>query len=167
MTGVTYLFRVKFLTSPELQWNLRRAAISEACCFTGERCISKGVIKCLSDREAVVRRTEETPMPRGEVLRSTVASQSRQEVSSSAKSEARYTLSASSVTLTDRVPQASYCGFILSLHIVNVVRAVQVHAGDGVGTGKDYTLFALKEGVVVFQKNKYIKKVWSLLLFLY
>ena len=34
------------------------------------------------------------------------------------------------------------------------------HAGDGVGTGKDYTLFALRDGVVKFEKysrNKVVK----------
>jgi Ribosomal L27 protein len=35
----------------------------------------------------------------------------------------------------------------------------QFHAGKGVGVGKDYTLFALQEGIVVFQKSKYQKKV--------
>ena len=28
------------------------------------------------------------------------------------------------------------------------------HAGDNVGQGKDYTLFALKDGVVEFNKNQ-------------
>ncbi len=34
------------------------------------------------------------------------------------------------------------------------------HAGEGVGTGKDYTLFALRDGVVKFEKytrNKVVK----------
>ena len=34
------------------------------------------------------------------------------------------------------------------------------HAGEGVGTGKDYTLFALRDGVVKFEKytrNKVVR----------
>lgn len=34
------------------------------------------------------------------------------------------------------------------------------HAGEGVGTGRDYTLFALRDGVVKFEKyvrNKVVK----------
>lgn len=38
---------------------------------------------------------------------------------------------------------------------------LQVHPGSGVGKGKDFTLYALQAGIVVFQKNKYIKKVRS------
>lgn len=36
---------------------------------------------------------------------------------------------------------------------------LQVHAGDNVSEGKDHTLFALKPGIVVFHKNKYVRKV--------
>jgi len=34
-----------------------------------------------------------------------------------------------------------------------------VHPGPGVSLGKDYTLFALQAGIVVYKKNKYEKKV--------
>lgn len=33
------------------------------------------------------------------------------------------------------------------------------HAGQGVGCGKDFTLFALTEGIVVFKKTKYRKMI--------
>lgn len=33
-------------------------------------------------------------------------------------------------------------------------RGTQHHPGDNVGMGKDHTLFALKDGVVVFKKGK-------------
>jgi len=33
------------------------------------------------------------------------------------------------------------------------------HAGEGVGTGKDYTLFALRDGVVKFEKYSRHKAV--------
>ena len=36
---------------------------------------------------------------------------------------------------------------------------MQWHAGDGVGMGKDFTLFAKQPGVVVYQESKYIRKV--------
>ena len=36
---------------------------------------------------------------------------------------------------------------------------MQFHAGENVKEGKDHTLFALTPGIVVFQKNKYVKKV--------
>jgi len=35
----------------------------------------------------------------------------------------------------------------------------QFHPGDSVGCGKDHTLFALKSEIVVYKRNKYIKKV--------
>ena len=35
----------------------------------------------------------------------------------------------------------------------------QFHPGDFVGCGKDHTLYALKDGIVMFKKTKYIKKV--------
>ncbi len=34
-----------------------------------------------------------------------------------------------------------------------------MHAGEGVGTGKDFTLFALQEGIVVFKANSRRKTV--------
>jgi len=36
---------------------------------------------------------------------------------------------------------------------------LQVHAGKNVGLGKDYTLFALIDGVVKFEKNSRIHRV--------
>jgi len=36
---------------------------------------------------------------------------------------------------------------------------MQWHPGDGVGMGKDYTLFAKQPGIVVYQESKYIRKV--------
>lgn len=36
---------------------------------------------------------------------------------------------------------------------------LQFHPGDFVGCGKDHTLYALKDGIVIFKKTKYIKKV--------
>jgi large subunit ribosomal protein L27 len=33
-------------------------------------------------------------------------------------------------------------------------RGTKVHAGEGVGVGRDHTLFALKDGVVKFHFNK-------------
>jgi len=39
-------------------------------------------------------------------------------------------------------------------------RGTRVHAGDNVGIGKDYTLFALVDGVVKFQRmGRYKKQV--------
>ena len=35
---------------------------------------------------------------------------------------------------------------------------LQVHAGPGVGTGKDFTLFALRDGEVLFKPGKNGKK---------
>ena len=35
----------------------------------------------------------------------------------------------------------------------------QFHPGDFVGCGKDHTLYALKDGIVMFKKTKYMKKV--------
>ena len=42
---------------------------------------------------------------------------------------------------------------------LTVPPTVQWHAGDNVGMGKDYTLFAKQPGVVVYQESKYIRKV--------
>lgn len=36
---------------------------------------------------------------------------------------------------------------------------LQFHPGDFVGCGKDHTLYALKDGIVIFKKTKYLKKV--------
>lgn len=36
---------------------------------------------------------------------------------------------------------------------------MQWHPGNGVGMGKDYTLFAKQPGIVVYQSSKYIRKV--------
>lgn len=36
---------------------------------------------------------------------------------------------------------------------------LQFKPGPGVSMGKDYTIFATQPGIVVYQKNKYIKKV--------
>ena len=38
-------------------------------------------------------------------------------------------------------------------------RGTKFHPGSGVGMGRDHTLFALKEGVVGFKKEKGKKKV--------
>lgn len=53
--------------------------------------------------------------------------------------------------------------YLLSTFWFNVIRGVfthecmvqsmQVHAGDNVGLGKDYTLYALIDGIVHFHKN--------------
>ena len=36
---------------------------------------------------------------------------------------------------------------------------LQFHPGVGVGLGNDYTLYALKEGIVTFKQSKYINSV--------
>ena len=36
---------------------------------------------------------------------------------------------------------------------------MQFHPGVGVGLGNDYTLYALKEGIVSFKQSKYINSV--------
>ena len=36
---------------------------------------------------------------------------------------------------------------------------MQWHPGNGVGMGKDFTLFAKQPGIVVYQASKYIRKV--------
>lgn len=38
-------------------------------------------------------------------------------------------------------------------------KGTKIHAGDNVGTGKDHTLFALKDGSVLFNFNKGKKRV--------
>jgi large subunit ribosomal protein L27 len=40
--------------------------------------------------------------------------------------------------------------FVLAGNIIVRQRGTQFHAGDGVGIGKDHTLFALKDGTVQF-----------------
>ncbi|MDR2366021.1 MAG: 50S ribosomal protein L27 [Zoogloeaceae bacterium] len=40
--------------------------------------------------------------------------------------------------------------FVLAGNILVRQRGTQFHAGDGVGIGKDHTLFALKDGTVQF-----------------
>ncbi len=42
-------------------------------------------------------------------------------------------------------------------------RGTQVHAGDNVGCGRDYTLFATKAGTVKFTRTKQNKKVVSVI----
>jgi large subunit ribosomal protein L27 len=38
-------------------------------------------------------------------------------------------------------------------HIIVRQRGTRFHAGDNVGVGRDYTLFALQDGVVDFQRK--------------
>ncbi|MBI5781985.1 MAG: 50S ribosomal protein L27 [Rhodocyclales bacterium] len=40
--------------------------------------------------------------------------------------------------------------FVLAGNIIVRQRGTQFHAGDNVGVGRDYTLFALKDGIVEF-----------------
>lgn len=54
--------------------------------------------------------------------------------------------------------QAVTAGTILVRQVGN-----SVHAGNNVGTGKDYTLFALTEGVVSFQRKANNKKYINIL----
>lgn len=42
----------------------------------------------------------------------------------------------------------------ISGNIILRQRGTQYHAGDNVGIGRDFTLFALKDGVVEFRKSK-------------
>jgi large subunit ribosomal protein L27 len=39
-------------------------------------------------------------------------------------------------------------------HILVRQRGTSVHPGSNVGVGKDYTLFALKDGIVKFEKRR-------------
>ena len=50
---------------------------------------------------------------------------------------------------------------LLSLNAVvaSIVLRLQFHPGVGVGLGSDYTLYALKEGIVAFKQSKYINSV--------
>lgn len=40
--------------------------------------------------------------------------------------------------------------FVIAGNIIVRQRGTQFHAGDNVGVGRDYTLFALKDGIVEF-----------------
>ena len=39
-------------------------------------------------------------------------------------------------------------------------RGTELHKGQGVGKGKDHTLYAVKDGIVKFVDNKSRKEVW-------
>lgn len=41
----------------------------------------------------------------------------------------------------------------------HTVTAIQVHPGKNVGLGKDYTLYSLIDGIVMFEKNSIRSKV--------
>ena len=43
---------------------------------------------------------------------------------------------------------------VLAGSIIIRQRGTKIHAGRNVGTGRDWTLFALKDGVVEFDKSK-------------
>lgn len=43
---------------------------------------------------------------------------------------------------------------VLAGSIIVRQRGTKIHAGHNVGTGRDWTLFALKDGVVEFDKSK-------------
>ena len=43
---------------------------------------------------------------------------------------------------------------VIAGNIIVRQRGTKHHPGDNVGMGKDHTLFALKDGVVVFKKKK-------------
>lgn len=43
--------------------------------------------------------------------------------------------------------------------LLQALLCLQFHPGVGVGLGNDYTLYALKEGIVAFKKSKYINSV--------
>ncbi len=50
--------------------------------------------------------------------------------------------------------------FVRAGNIIVRQRGTKVHAGNNVGIGKDHTLYALIDGIVLFQqKDKYRKKV--------
>ncbi len=53
--------------------------------------------------------------------------------------------------------------FVLAGEIIVRQRGTQVHAGQNVGCGRDYTLFAVKEGRVKFGRTKDNKKVVSVI----
>ena len=48
--------------------------------------------------------------------------------------------------------------FILAGNILVRQRGSSYHAGENVGTGKDYTLFALTDGVVKFSRKRQNRK---------
>ena len=43
--------------------------------------------------------------------------------------------------------------------LLSALLLLQFHPGVGVGLGNDYTLYALKEGIVTFKQSKYINSV--------
>ncbi len=47
--------------------------------------------------------------------------------------------------------------YVLPGSIIIRQLGTKFHPGPGVGMGKDHTLFALREGVVVFTKNRKVK----------
>ena len=51
--------------------------------------------------------------------------------------------------------------FVKAGEIIVRQRGTQYHAGQNVGCGKDYTLFATAEGIVKFARSKQNKKVIS------
>ncbi len=51
--------------------------------------------------------------------------------------------------------------FVKAGEIIVRQRGTQYHAGQNVGCGKDYTLFATAEGTVKFTRSKQNKKVIS------
>ena len=51
--------------------------------------------------------------------------------------------------------------FVKAGEIIVRQRGTQFHAGENVGCGKDYTLFAMAEGTVKFARSKQNKKVVS------
>ena len=53
--------------------------------------------------------------------------------------------------------------FVLAGNILVRQRGTQFHAGDNVGLGKDYTLFAKIDGIEKFEKRACGKKIVSVL----
>ena len=53
---------------------------------------------------------------------------------------------------------ARFSRFDRALTRARAFRRSQFHAGDGVGTGKDFTLFALRDGEVMFKVGANKKK---------
>ena len=49
----------------------------------------------------------------------------------------------------------------ISGNIIVRQRGTQHHPGEGVGMGKDHTIFATREGIVTFRKKKVNNKVRS------
>jgi large subunit ribosomal protein L27 len=44
--------------------------------------------------------------------------------------------------------------YVIPGHIIVRQRGTHFHPGEGVGMGKDYTIFAVREGVVVFERMR-------------